>query len=176
MRVLVLMGDSGVGKTTISKALDSRYSYLSLIRSYTTRFRRNLHDDDHVFVRKNYLLYKMFHESVIASTIINNELYCAFKNQFDSDKICVYAADDKGFLDLVNHFGLDSVCAVRLKRDNINIDNARANRNLNQIIPDSCVNLNIIQNNGSIDDCCSTIVSLLQKKWPEFFKDFEDDK
>lgn len=172
MKILLLLGDSGTGKTSISKALFVNYNYFYLIKSYTTRFKRNLYDNDHIFIRKNNLLYKMFHDKVVASTIINNELYCSFEEQFKKDRICIYTVDDKGFLDVVNYFGIDNVCAIRLKRNNINVNKERGERNLNQIIPDSCSNLHIVENNTTINDCCLNIISILREKWPSFFDDF----
>ena len=83
-----------------------------------------------------------------------------------------YTVDDKGFLDVVNYFGIDNVCAIRLKRNNINVNKERGERNLNQIIPDSCSNLHIVENNTTINDCCLNIISILREKWPSFFDDF----
>ena len=169
MMILLLLGDSGVGKTTIAKALLNNYSYFHIVKSYTTRFRRSIDDRDHIFVRKHNLLYKMFNEGFVASTIINNELYCSFASQFADDKINVYTVDDKGVLDVINHFGKDDVLIVRLKRDNIDVDVERANRNLNEIIPDNCPNINIVENNLSVHHTCLDIISLCSRKWPIFY-------
>ena len=103
------------------------------------------------------------------SPIINKELYCSFESQFRDDKICIYTVDDKGFLDVANHFSLDEICAIRLKRNNINVSNDRMNRDLNQIIPDSCKNIYVIENNKTITECCLEIVSILSHKWPDFY-------
>lgn len=170
MKVLLLVGDSGTGKTTIAKALYQDYDYFNIIKSYTTRFRRNIEDRDHIFIRKHNLLYKMFNEYFVASTIINGELYCAFPNQFKEDKINVYVVDDKGILDVVNYFDKKDIIIVRIKRDNIEIDKERANRNLNQVIPDNCPNINIVENNLSIHHACLDIISLCLTRWPDFYK------
>ena len=170
MMVLLLLGDSGSGKTTIAKALKNNYSYFNMIKSYTTRFRRNIEDRDHKFVRKHNLLYKMFNEKFVASTIINGELYCSFPEQFQEDKINIYTVDDKGALDVINYFKREEVIIIRLKRDNIDVEKERAGRNLNQVIPDNCPNINIVENNMSIHHACLDIISICSKKWPDFYK------
>lgn len=169
MMILLLLGDSGSGKTTISKALQNDYNYFNIVKSYTTRFRRNINDKDHIFVRKHNLLYKMFNEDFVASTIINGEIYCSFPEQFNEDVINIYTVDDKGALDVINYFNKEDVLIVRLKRDNIDIDKDRAGRNLNQVIPNSCSNINIVENNMSVHHACLDIISLCSQKWPVFY-------
>lgn len=169
MRVLLLLGDSGVGKSSVAKALQNNYNYFNIIKSYTTRFRRSIEDRDHIFLRKHGLLYKMFNEDFVASTIINGELYCAFPEQFVEDKINIYIVDDKGALDVINYFDKKDVLIIRLKRNNIDIDKERASRNLNQVIPDACTNVNVIENNTTVHHACLDIISCCSKKWPEFY-------
>ena len=167
--ILLLLGDSGSGKTTISKALQNNYNYFRIVKSYTTRFRRSINDRDHIFVRKHNLLYKTFNEDFVASTIINGELYCSFPDQFNENIINIYTVDDKGALDVINYFNKEDVLIVRLKRDNIDIDKERASRDLNQVISDSCPNINIVENNMSIRHACLDIISLCSQKWPSFY-------
>ena len=167
--VLLLMGASGSGKTTIAKSLQNNYHYFNLIKSYTTRFRRSIEDRDHIFMRKHNLLYKMFNEDFVASTIINGELYCSFPNQFEKDKINIYTVDDKGALDVINYFDKDDVLIIRLKRNNIDIEKERASRDLNEVIPDGCSNINIVENNMSVHHTCLDIISLCSQKWPLFY-------
>lgn len=167
--ILLIMGESGSGKTTVSKALANNYSYFNIIKSYTTRFRRSIYDRDHTFIRKHNLLYKMFNEKFVASTIINKEIYCAFPNQFKENMINIYTVDDKGALDVVNFYDKNDVLIIRLKRNNIDIDKERAMRDLNEVIPDDCLNINIVENNMSINHTCLDIISLCSKKWPEFY-------
>lgn len=169
MMILLLLGDSGSGKTTISKALQNNHNYFRIVKSYTTRFRRSINDRDHIFVRKHNLLYKMFNENFVASTIINGELYCSFPDQFSENVINIYTVDDKGALDVINYFNKEDVLIVRLKRDNIDIDKDRASRDLNQVISDSCPNINIVENNMSIRHACLDIISLCCQKWPAFY-------
>ena len=167
--ILLIMGQSGSGKTSISTALQNDYTYFNIIKSYTTRFRRSINDKDHIFIRKHNLLYKMFNEKFVASTIINGEVYCAFPNQFQENVINIYAVDDKGALDVINFYDKDDILIIRLKRDNIDIDKERAMRNLNEIIPDNCPNINIVENNMDIHHACLDIISLCSKKWPAFY-------
>lgn len=169
MMILLLLGQSGTGKTTISKALNNNYHYFNLIKSYTTRFRRSIEDRDHIFIRKHNLLYKMFNEDVVASTVIDGELYCSFPNQFEENKINIYTVDDRGALNVINYFDKDEVLIIRLRRDNIDIEKERANRNLNEVIPDNCPNINIIENNLSVHHACLDIISLCSHKWPSFY-------
>lgn len=171
MMILLLLGDSGVGKTTISKALQNNYYYFNIVKSYTTRFRRSIDDKDHIFIRKHNLLYKMFNEKFVASTIINGEIYCSFPEQFQEGVINIYTVDDKGAFDVINYYDKNDVLIVRLKRNNIDIDEKRANRNLNNVIPDNCHNINLVENNMSIKHTCLDIISLCSKKWPNFYKD-----
>lgn len=168
--VLLLTGGSGTGKSTISKALQNNYNYFNIVKSYTTRFRRSINDRDHIFVRKHNLLYKMFNEKFVASTIINGELYCSFPNQFIDDKINIYTVDDKGALDVINYFNKEDILIIRLKRNNIDIEVERAERNLNEVIPDNCSNINIIENNMSVHHTCLDIISLCSQKWSDFYK------
>ena len=170
MMVLLLIGGSGTGKSTISKALQNNYNYFNIVKSYTTRFRRSINDRDHIFVRKHNLLYKMFNEKFVASTIINGELYCSFPSQFIDDKINIYTVDDKGALDVINYFNKEDILIIRLKRNNIDIEVERAERNLNEVIPDNCPNINIIENNMSVYHACLDIISLCSQKWPDFYK------
>ena len=167
--VLLLMGESGVGKTTIAKALEKNYSYFNIIKSYTTRFRRSIYDKDHTFIRKHNLLYKMFNEKFVASTVINGEIYCAFPEQFEENVINIYTVDDKGALDVINFYDKKDVLIVRLKRNNIDVDKERANRNLNEVIPNNCLNLNVVENNMGINHACLDIISLCSQKWPDFY-------
>ena len=111
----------------------------------------------------------MFNEDFVASTIINGEIYCSFPEQFNEDVINIYTVDDKGALDVINYFNKEDVLIVRLKRDNIDIDKDRAGRNLNQVIPNSCSNINIVENNMSVHHACLDIISLCSQKWPVFY-------
>lgn len=169
MKVLLLLGASGSGKSTVSKALQNNYNYFNIIKSYTTRFRRSIEDRDHIFIRKHNLLYKMFNEKFVASTIINNELYCSFPEQFQDNLINIYTVDDKGALDVINYFNQDDVLLVRLKRNNIDIDKERANRDLNEVIPDNCSNIHLVENNMGVHHTCLDIISLCSQKWPVFY-------
>ena len=95
MNVLLLNGTSGVGKTTIAKKLVEMFpSKYNIIRSYTTRQRRDQHDDDHIFMKKSSLIIKMLNHPYVARTEIDNNIYCAFRDQFIPSIINIYIINE----------------------------------------------------------------------------------
>ena len=82
MKILLLLGNSGCGKSTIARYLEKNYDNYHIIKSYTTRAQRDSFDDDHIFIERDKLLRKIFKEEVVACTVIDNELYCSFAHQF----------------------------------------------------------------------------------------------
>ena len=56
--LLVLLGESGTGKTTIANELRNKYN-MKVLQSYTTRPKRDENEDGHTFVSLGeYLLLK----------------------------------------------------------------------------------------------------------------------
>lgn len=88
--LLVLLGESGTGKTTIANKLQEKYGLKPLL-SYTTRPRRYEKENSHTFVSLGeYILLN----NRVAENEYNGYYYCATKEQVeDSD---VYVCDCEG--------------------------------------------------------------------------------
>lgn len=88
--LILLVGKSGSGKTTIAEILEKDY-HLKSLRSYTTRQPRCDGKDDHTFVTfEEYWMLK----NKVATTYFKNNYYCATKKQCDNSD--VYVVDPSG--------------------------------------------------------------------------------
>lgn len=163
MKILLINGTSGVGKTTIAKELIKKYpSKYNLIKSYTTRQRRNIHDDDHIFMKRSALIIKMLNHQYVARTEIDNNIYCAFKNQFSTSKINIYIVDDWGVVDLLNSMNHSSeIKVVRILKDDVNVDKKRQAR-FSSFLPDNCPHISLTIFN---DDVYSVVDEIEDIRW-----------
>ena len=96
--LILLVGQSASGKTSVAEVLESKYKLKSL-RSYTTRKPRYDGEDGHVFI-SNEDFDKL--EDIIAYTEYNNNRYCATKEQLDASDI--YVVDPHGVETLLNGY------------------------------------------------------------------------
>ena len=96
--LILLVGQSASGKTSVAEVLESKYKLKSL-RSYTTRKPRYDGEDGHVFI-SNEDFDKL--EDIIAYTEYNNNRYCATKEQLDASDI--YVVDPPGVETLLNSY------------------------------------------------------------------------
>lgn len=166
MKVLLLNGLSGSGKSFIAKEMVNRNpDNYKLIKSFTTRPKRDYNDTDHIFVSKSDMLRGMVFKKYVARTTINDNFYCAFESQFDDEKINIYIVDDYGVLDLKNNMQDADILTIRIIRDNINVDDDRKRR-FKYILPNSCSSFDyIIENNGTIDEVINKIEDSLPRTW-----------
>ena len=88
--LILLVGKSGSGKTTIAEILEKDY-YLKSLRSYTTRLPRYEGEDGHTFIDRD-TYFKLIDK--IATTHFDGNFYCATKEQ--CDKSDVYVVDPDG--------------------------------------------------------------------------------
>ncbi len=158
MKVLLITGASGSGKTTIGSKLNDNDFHFNFIRSFTDRPRRiNENQTDHHFISKKIMDFMLTYE-VVASTTINGYRYCTTYSQFDDDKINIYIVDKKGINDIKQVFKDAQFFSVLVQKDNINIDQSRKDRNV--IIP-NMEEVDFVLNNNT--DSIKVVDDLKQK-------------
>lgn len=129
MFVFLFIGESGSGKSTIVNMLNERQPYIfNVIKSYTTREKRDENDNDHIFIKnKN----ELKDETVVAETEIEGNYYASTESQFSKDELNLYIVDAKGVEDVKKFFKDEYVIVIQLVRNDIVIDEDRANREIN---------------------------------------------
>lgn len=95
-KIMLIVGKSGSGKTTVAKNLFNVYG-LSQIESYTTRPKRHENEFGHIFVNSS-----EFNElkELVGYTNFNGYEYCATSKQVENNQI--YVIDCKG-VDFFKH-------------------------------------------------------------------------
>lgn len=86
---LLLVGKSGAGKDSVARELSERYG-VNQLRSYTTRPKRNLMENCHIFLKQ------LPNEKMVAYTKFNGFEYCATESQVEENDI--YIVDPDGVL------------------------------------------------------------------------------
>lgn len=126
--IVLIVGDSGSGKSSIVKSIANKMSDINVIKSYTTRPRRNEFDNDHTFINSK----EEIKDEIVASTEINGYFYGASKSQFKENKINLYIVDDKGVMDVKKYFVDEDILTVRINRNDkkIKIPAYRKNREI----------------------------------------------
>lgn len=163
MKILLLTGASGSGKTTIGRSLNKNNSNFNFIRSFTDRPRRNNeYQTDHHFISKRIMNLMLTYE-IVASTTVDGYRYCTTYSQFDDHKINIYIVDKKGIEDTKNIFKDAQIFSVLVKRDNINIDQSRKKRYI--VIPDAEDVDFVLENNANLP---KVVENLKQKVLSEF--------
>ena len=102
MKVLCITGENGVGKSHLANLLNKGAGF-NMIKSYTTRDKRGVDEEDHIFVDEKDIgdVYSKY--DVVASSDINGGLYWATREQFKDDVVNVYVVDSEGYEDLLQH-------------------------------------------------------------------------
>lgn len=129
MFVFLFIGESGSGKSTIVNMLNERQPYIfNVVKSYTTREKRDENDNDHIFIKNKD---ELKDETIIAETEIEGNYYASIESQFSKDKLNLYIVDVKGIEDVKKFFKDEYVIVIQLVRNDIVIDEDRANREIN---------------------------------------------
>lgn len=87
----LIIGRTASGKTEISKEVSNRLK-LKVVKSYTTRKKRNIDDDDHIFINPEEV--ERYRDSMIAYTEINGCVYFVTYEMLDNSDI--YVIDPQG--------------------------------------------------------------------------------
>lgn len=146
MFIFLFIGESGSGKTTLINMLNDKQPYIfNIIKSYTTREKRDENDNDHIFIKdKN----ELENETIVAETEIDGIYYASTENQFSPDKLNLYIVDKKGIEDVKKFYKDEYIIVIQLLRNKILIDEDRANRNINTTYE----NCDYYINNNSIEE------------------------
>lgn len=98
--IVLLVGKSGVGKTTIANELKNLYHWNS-VQSYTDRPKRYDGEEGHTFLSKEEFD-KILWTDMVAYTNFDGHRYCATKKQVDESQI--YIIDPAGIKFFKNHY------------------------------------------------------------------------
>ena len=157
MRILLLCGASGVGKSSIAYEICKNSNYF-LVKSYTDRPKRK-DDLDHIYVPTEEIGFFPI-KDVVAVTKIAGYTYCTLSDSFVEDKINVYVVDKPG-MDQVKRFFPDAhIVSVLITRKNVYIDDKRKKRNI--IVPKKEDVTFCIQNDVSVKLSADLIKEILQ--------------
>ena len=96
--IIVIVGKSGSGKSTICDALTEKYG-LKQVKSYATRPRRGDNDNSHIFV--TFEEFDALHDKC-AYTFFDGNHYCATSKQVDESDL--YIIDPKGIDYFLKHY------------------------------------------------------------------------
>lgn len=129
MKVLLLVGESGVGKSTFARHLKENYNY-NIVRSYTTRPKRDENDNDHIFISKQMAKEMLNKEDIVAHTSINGEKYFTTVYDFRLDKPNVYIVDAKGVNDVKRNCPEWNVSVIKMKTNENHASKERLNRDI----------------------------------------------
>lgn len=127
--IVLIVGDSGSGKSTIVRYVEKNMDNVNIVKSYTTRPKRNKYDNDHTFIKS----VDEIDGDIVASTEIDGYFYGASENQFKENKINLYIVDDKGVVDVKNYFKNKNILTVHINRLNIEVPIDRKNRKIKKL-------------------------------------------
>ena len=127
--IVLIVGDSGSGKSTIVRYVEKNMDNVNIVKSYTTRPKRNKYDNDHTFIKS----VDEIKGDIVASTEIDGYFYGASENQFKENKINLYIVDDKGVVDVKNYFKNKNILTVHINRLNIEVPVNRKNRKIKKL-------------------------------------------
>lgn len=159
MKIVLLTGQSGSGKTSIAKKLCENNERYNFVNSYTDRDLRESNEWGHTFVDSNYMDLLLERADIVAQTTIEDKRYCATYSQFDNTKINIYIVDVNGINDVISAFPQADIMTVLISRNEVEVDCVREGRNV-CIPPREDVNFTI-DNNFKIESAVGTLNTLI---------------
>lgn len=155
MKIILLAGQSGSGKTSIGKELAKNEEKYNFVHSYTDRPMRESDEWGHTFVESKHMDLLLERNDIVASTQIKEKRYCTIKSQFYKDKINIYTVDVNGINDTLKAFPRADIMTVLLRRNSIDIKDERIERDV-AIPPREDVDF-LIENDTTIESAAATI-------------------
>jgi guanylate kinase len=104
-KIILLMGQSGVGKSSVADCLCRKYQ-MAEVKSYTTREKRPGNDNTHIFLSEQEFD-KIPVQDIVAYTEFAGHRYCATRQQVDDSDI--YVVDPDGALKFLYMYHGDKV-------------------------------------------------------------------
>ena len=160
MKIVLITGMSGVGKTTIAQNLCERYpNKFNFVFSYTDRPLRAKNEWGHTFIESAYMDLLLERGDIIAKSQIEEYRYCSIASQFDDEKINLYIVDVDGINDTISSFPNADIMIVLVRKNQIEAECVRINR-------DVCVPARedvdfIIDNDGKIELSANLLHTLI---------------
>ena len=155
MKIILLAGQSGCGKTSVGRELAKNEDKYNLIQSYTDRQMRETNEYGHTFVNSKEMDFLLKRDDVVASTQIREKRYCTIKSQFDKDKINIYIVDAHGINDTIEAFPRADIMTILIMRDSIDVESERVERDVAIPLREDVDFL--INNDTSIESAAATI-------------------
>lgn len=167
MKIVLISGMSGAGKTSICQNLINRYDdKFHFVNSYTDRPRRDKQEWGHEFVSSSMMdIILNCEERLVASTKIDTYRYCSTKDQFSDDKINLYIVDIYGINDTYLAFPDAQIMTILVNKRDIEVDCIREGRDINVPLRED-VDF-VVDNNGTIESSANLVNTLVNF---DFFK------
>ena len=159
MKIVLIAGRSGVGKSTICEELSKNTEKYNLILSYTDRPKRKDEKEGHIFVDSAFMDALLERKDVVAQTQIDEYRYCTLYPQFDEHKVNLYVVDVYGINDTMKSFPQADIMSLLIQRKDVDISDYRAGRNIAVPIREDVDFL--IDNNSTVESAAKTIDVLI---------------
>lgn len=152
MKIVLIFGKSGSGKTSVTEGLKLKYpSVFNIIESYTDRPVRYMGETGHIFISRDEMLGLLGGDGVVASTNFGGFNYCSTVDQFIDGVVNLYIVDENGVRDVksfIKDNGLSvDLLVVEVRRSVINVSSDRVLRDK----PFGVVGDRVLVNDGDLE-------------------------
>ena len=167
-KIIAIVGQSGSGKTTMTKFVEERFGIPSVV-SYTTREMRigETNGVEHIFVTEKDMPYA---NEMLAYTYtqFGGYHYWATIEQVIHHPVVTYVIDEVALLKMMERFDEQyDIVPIYVRRDNRllkeQIDSERRFRDKNRVIIEDAMYAAIIENNGDLDDFYKQIEETIKR-------------